>query len=36
MLAFINLGCPKEEVEVMCAKMRSEWKDPKVHSLFYL
>ncbi|MCJ1351091.1 MAG: hypothetical protein MMC33_001073 [Icmadophila ericetorum] len=30
------LGYTKEEVEVMCATMRKEIRNPKLHSLFYL
>ena len=36
MLTFINMGYSKEEVEVMCAKMRAEFKNPKIHTLFHL
>ena len=31
-----HAGYTKEELEIMCAKMRAEIKDPKIHSLFYL
>ncbi|KAL8734857.1 MAG: hypothetical protein Q9166_001209 [cf. Caloplaca sp. 2 TL-2023] len=31
-----QLGMSKEEVEVICAKIRSEIKNPKIHAMFYL
>ncbi|KAI4200862.1 MAG: hypothetical protein LQ350_003664 [Teloschistes chrysophthalmus] len=31
-----QLGYSKAEVEVICAKIRSEMKDPKLHIMFYL
>ena len=36
MLTFTSMGYTEEEVKVMCAKMRAEFKDPKIHTLFYL
>ncbi len=31
-----HLGYSKAEVEVICANIRKEMKDPKMHAMFYL
>ena len=31
-----QLGYSREEVDVLCAKVRAEMKDPKMHAMFHL